>query len=111
MTSLHCFQILELTLLIADYMNALGCVLPNTPNATLTRLDSRRSGRSKTKERDSDRSGGSMGHRIQASAEPDILRATPEMESKMQHHHHQQQHHHHPYQEDVGSKRRITADS
>jgi hypothetical protein len=85
-------------------MNALGCVLPNTPNATLTRLDSRRSGRSKTKERDSDRSG-SMSHRIQASAEPDILRATPEMESKMQHH----QHHH--YHEEAGNKRRITADS
>lgn len=80
-------QILELTLLIADYMNALGCVLPNTPNATLSRVDSRRSGRSKTKERDSDRStgGGSGGSgRLQASAEPDILRATPEMEIKMQ---------------------------
>ena len=84
-------QILELTLLIADYMNALGCVLPNTPNATLTRIESRRSGSSKTKERDSsDRSAGStLNHRIHASAEPDILRATPEMESKMQHHHHQ----------------------
>merc|ERR1712071_236624 len=73
-------KILELTLLIADYMNALGCVLPNTPNATLTRLDSRRSGRSKTKERDSDRA--TLNHRLQASAEPDILRATPEMKSK-----------------------------
>ena len=68
--------------MIADYMNALGCVLPNTPNTTLTRIDSRRSGRSKTKERDSDR--GTLNHRLQASAEPDILRATPEMESKMQ---------------------------
>ena len=81
-------QILELTLLIADYMNALGCVLPNTPNATLTRLDSRRSGRSKTKERDSDRA--TLNHRLQASAEPDILRATPEMESKMQQLHHEE---------------------
>lgn len=93
-------------MLIADYMNALGCVLPNTPNASLSRLESRRSGRSKTKERDSDRSG-SMSHRIQASAEPDILRATPEMESKMQHHHHHQHHYH----EETGNKRRITADS
>jgi hypothetical protein len=87
---------LELTLLIADYMNALGCVLPNTPNATLSRsIESRRSARSKTKERDSDR--GTLGHhhnhhhRLQASAEPDILRATPEMESKMLHQHHQHQ--------------------
>lgn len=79
-------QILELTLLIADYMNALGCAPPGTPSATLARLDSRRSGRGKTKERDGDRSGG---HRMHgASAEPDILRATPEMESKMQHHYH-----------------------
>lgn len=91
--------------MIADYMNALGCVLPNTPNATLTRLDSRRSGRSKTKERDSDRSGGTLNHRMQASAEPDILRATPEMESKMQHHHN------HHYHEDANQKRRIAADS
>ncbi|XP_032788772.1 pleckstrin homology domain-containing family H member 2 isoform X2 [Daphnia magna] len=99
-------KILELTLLIADYMNALGCVLPSTPNASLSRLDSRRSGRSKTKERDSDRSG-SLSHRMQASVEPDILRATPEMESKMQHHHH----HQHLYHEEAGNKRRITTDS
>ena len=92
-------------------MNALGCVLPNTPNATLTRMESRRSGRSKTKERDSsDRSAGStLNHRIHTSAEPDILRATPEMESKMQHHHNHQKRH-----EDttaVNSKRRITTDT
>lgn len=87
-------------------MNALGCVLPSTPNASLSRLDSRRSGRSKTKERDSDRSG-SLSHRMQASVEPDILRATPEMESKMQHHHH----HQHLYHEEAGNKRRITTDS
>ncbi len=114
-------QILELTLLIADYMNALGCVLPNTPNATLARsVDSRRSARSKTKEREVPSYGGHHGHhghlghhhglhvgpgyahhgqhqhghyasghhRLQAGAEPDILRATPEMESKMLHNHH-----------------------
>lgn len=48
-----------------------------------------------------------MSHRMQASVEPDILRATPEMESKMQHHHHHQHHYH----EDTGNKRRITTDS
>ena len=41
------FQILELTLLIADYMNALGRPIPGTPQTgTLTRHGSRRSGRS-----------------------------------------------------------------
>lgn len=38
------FQILEITLLIADYMNALGHTLPGTPQMnTLTRNGSHRS--------------------------------------------------------------------
>jgi hypothetical protein len=42
------FQILEITLLIADYMNALGQTLPGTPQtSSLTRHGSHRSQRSR----------------------------------------------------------------
>ncbi|XP_069191623.1 uncharacterized protein CG43867 isoform X4 [Procambarus clarkii] len=63
-------KILELTLLIADYMNAMGRPLPGTPQTgTLTRHGSRRSARS---------------HITSIPGQPDLLKMTTEVDSKLQ---------------------------
>lgn len=75
-------KILELTLLIADYMNALGHTLPGTPQMnTLTRNGSHRSIRS----RPAGPQGLSTGHNTLTSTlghsntqQPDILKSTPD---------------------------------
>ncbi|XP_065563774.1 uncharacterized protein CG43867-like [Artemia franciscana] len=68
-------RILDITLLIADYMNALGCVVPTTPQgATLVRGESRRSHHIKSR---------ASSHRF-AGHEHDV-KGTPEMESKFPH--------------------------
>ncbi|KAK3853635.1 hypothetical protein Pcinc_039837 [Petrolisthes cinctipes] len=65
-------KILELTLLIADYMNALGRPIPGTPQTgTLTRHGSRRSARSHA-------------HSTSAHGQPDLLKMTTEVDSKLQ---------------------------
>ncbi|XP_076065828.1 uncharacterized protein CG43867 isoform X3 [Oratosquilla oratoria] len=62
-------KILELTLLIADYMNALGRPVPGTPQTgTLTRHGSRRSARS----------------HLASTGQPDLLKMTTEVDSKLQ---------------------------
>ena len=64
------FQILELTLLIADYMNALGRPIPGTPQTgTLTRHGSRRSARS---------------HITSIPGQPDLVKMTTEVDNKLQ---------------------------
>ncbi|KAK8407690.1 hypothetical protein O3P69_002325 [Scylla paramamosain] len=63
-------KILELTLLIADYMNALGRPIPGTPQTgTLTRHGSRRSARS---------------HITSIPGQPDLLKMTTEVDHKLQ---------------------------
>ncbi|XP_069939219.1 uncharacterized protein CG43867 [Cherax quadricarinatus] len=63
-------KILELTLLIADYMNAMGRPIPGTPQTgTLTRHGSRRSARS---------------HITSIPGQPDLLKMTTEVDSKLQ---------------------------
>ncbi|XP_066982425.1 uncharacterized protein CG43867 isoform X7 [Macrobrachium rosenbergii] len=63
-------KILELTLLIADYMNALGRPVPSTPQTgTLTRHGSRRSARS---------------HLTSVPGQPDLLKMTTEVDNKLQ---------------------------
>lgn len=78
-------QILELTLLIADYMNALGHALPGTPQmGTLTRNGSHRSIRSRPTVVGT-QGHSSTGHNTLTSTlghstvqQPDILKSTPD---------------------------------
>lgn len=81
--SIFFLQILELTLLIADYMNALGHALPGTPQmGTLTRNGSHRSIRSRPAVATQVLSTGhntltsTLGH--STTQQPDILKSTPD---------------------------------
>lgn len=115
-------KILEVTLLIADYMNALGCALPGTPQMnTLTRNGSYRS-RSRQQNNNNQTTGGVTtgsnacntlnsfashtlnsqhshslgGVGVVGGGELDLLRSTPD--------HHLQQHHIHHGQQQQGMK-------
>ncbi|KAJ8869626.1 hypothetical protein PR048_028619 [Dryococelus australis] len=75
-----CWQILELTLLIADYMNAMGHALPGTPQmGTLTRNGSHRSVRSRpTPATTGHNTLSSVGGPAGQQPQPDILKSTPD---------------------------------
>lgn len=113
-------KILEVTLLIADYMNALGHAVPGTPQMnTLTRNGSYRS-RSRQQNQNTlnaATTGSNACNTLNSFAshtlnsqhshslggggahEPDILRSTPD-----HHNHHHNHHHHQPQQHQQGMK-------